>query len=467
MARVRCVGCGTLAETQALDPVCGRCGSSVLLHRESTPRLKASDLVKSLRGVWRYRQLLTGVPTGGVVSLGEGGTPLLRAPRLEKHLGLRTLLLKDESRNPTGSFIDRGSTVLVSLAKGEGFEECACLTTGNLGASLAAYCAKAGITARVSVGPSTDQGKLYQMLAYGAKVGAVLGGEGQVARGRKSLAVTAGNPYLLEGEKTTCLEVLEELGWQPPDAIVLPVGTGGHLSMTWHALVAAEQSGLIKRHKTKLIGVGVRRSKGSDADANTELEESEPYLVKEAAMAVKATGGRELSTTDYEAVEAMRLLARTEGIFAEPASASVVSCLSSALEEGDIHRDDLVVGIVTGAGLKDTRAVSRMARSVRRVPVRGVGQTPRVQVGETKLEILRALSQSTGYGYSLWRELSETRRLSTASVYQHLSELEAMGLVSRAGTVERLGRVRVTYEATAKGHELVKMELHLRMGHEG
>jgi len=158
------------------------------------------------------------------VSLGEGGTPLLKAERLGAELGVANLMIKDETRNPTGSFLDRGSTVLLSLARRRRVKECVCLTTGNLGASLAAYCAKAGIDARIRVHSSTDRGKLYQMLAYGADVDSST----RPLQGESSgvLPVTAGNPYLLEGEKTTGFEVVQDLGWAAPDVIVVPVGTG-------------------------------------------------------------------------------------------------------------------------------------------------------------------------------------------------------------------------------------------------
>ncbi|HUI86590.1 MAG TPA: pyridoxal-phosphate dependent enzyme, partial [Nitrososphaerales archaeon] len=149
MPILRCVGCGHVQESSLLDPVCERCSSAVVLADSQRVRVEAERFEEIPLGVWRYSLLLPVVSAGTRVTLGEGGTPLLPARRLGAELGLENLLLKDESRNPTGSFIDRGATVLVSLAKSRGVKECTCVTTGNLGASLAAYCAKAGIAARV------------------------------------------------------------------------------------------------------------------------------------------------------------------------------------------------------------------------------------------------------------------------------------------------------------------------------
>lgn len=470
MRAFRCVSCGRRSQSDRLDPVCLNCGSAVLLDELPRHAPTSVDLDGLSPGAWRYRALLPEIPAGDLVTLGEGGTPLLTAERLGKELGLRRLLLKDESRNPTGSFIDRGSTVLVSLARQKGVLRCSCVTTGNLGASLAAYCAKAGVEAHIQIQPSTDRGKLYQMLAYGAKIEAPPREPPADVSDTRSLSVSAGNPFILEGEKTTCFEIVQDLHWEPPDVIIVPVGTGGHLSMTWRALRQLRRSGLIDSVRTKLLGVtfrgpSMRRSaSGSASVAFTELEESEPFFRKEAAKAMKESRGREVATTESQAVRATGLLARTEGIFAEPASASVVASLASALDRGLVEPDETVVCIVTSAGLKDTKAVARLARSTRRVALRGDFSVARVQVGETKLEILRLLSSGPTYGYDLWKDLSASRRISTASVYQHLVELEGLGLVLRTGGVTSKGRERFPYELTKKGSELLKVAVGLERG---
>jgi threonine synthase len=462
MAPVKCVGCGREFRSQDLNPSCARCGSAVILSEEVRGRPSREQLEQEPPGVWRYRAFLPSIEPDLPVTLGEGGTPLLPARRLGAEVGVPNLLVKDESRNPTGSFIDRGCTVLVSMARLRGFGECTCVTTGNLGASLAAYCAKAGIGARITIDPSTDRGKLYQMLAYGARIEAPLSPDTR-GRGSGSLPVDAGCPYLLEGEKTTGLEVIQDLKWATPDVIVVPVGTGGHLSMIWRAIEQLRRSGLVGPSRCRLVGVRLggpkRPGQGSSQGRApfTELEDSVPYFGREAEKAIRASGGESITTTPGETIAATGLLARTEGIFAEPASASVIASLRIAQERGCIRRDDVVVCIITGAGLKDTKAVSRMVKLARPVPVREDYSVARIQVGETKLALLKMLAPGGRYGYELWQSLSVGRRISTASVYQHLGELEALGLVRRAGVATARGRERIPYELTRKGEDLLRV----------
>jgi threonine synthase len=404
-----------------------------------------------------------------LVTLGEGGTPLLRAARLGTELALDHLLIKDESRNPTGSFMDRGSTVLASLAKERGIKTCSCVTTGNLGASLAAYCAKAGIGAEIIIRPSTDRGKLYQMIAYGAHIETSSKPVKKGGPDNRSISVTAGNPYILEGEKTTCFEIVQDLGWETPDAILIPVGTGGHLSMFGRAIQQLKDSGLIDKSACRLIGVQfigstptIRAPRGKKhpspvEEPFTELEESEPIFRSEAVRAMEDSGGQWIETTARETIDATGLLARTEGIFAEPAAASVVAALQTAKSQGLIDADEAIVCVITGAGLKDTKAISKIAKATRQVVVKEDYPVARLQIGETKLQLLRSLASRPRFGYELWKELSSRRTITTASVYQHLGELEGLALVVKSGVVMARGRERVFYELTRKGSDLLKM----------
>lgn len=454
-------------ESSDLAPTCEACGSAVVLVSAENQPLSRSRLDNLPAGVWRYRAFLPTVAAEEVVTLGEGGTPLLRAERLSHELGLRNLLIKDESRNPTGSFMDRGSTVLLSLAKERGVKECTCVTTGNLGASLSAYCAKAGLKAHVRVHPNTDRGKLYQMLAYGAEIEATPPRTASRIRDGRVLPVTAGNPYLLEGEKTTAFELVHDLGWRTPDVIVVPVGTGGHLSMTWRAIVQLREAGLVENQHCRLLGVQLKGASGggpgrprATSPQNppvAELEESEPFFRREAERAIAESNGLSVETTPDETLVATGLLARTEGIFAEPASASVIAFLSEATRRGYIGRDETVVCIITGAGLKDTRAVSRLARETRRVTAREPYALPTPQIGGTKFALLRLLDRRPSYGYELWRQIGSERRITTASVYQHLVELEGFDMVRRRGSVVAKGRERVVYELAKRGADFLRI----------
>jgi threonine synthase len=467
MPLLKCVSCSLSEDSDDLDPSCRRCGSPVLLADRIPEGASRKEFDGAQAGVWRFRSFLPDVPPYETVTLGEGGTPLLPAHRLGAELGLKRLMLKDESRNPTGSFFDRGATVLVSLARKRAIRSCGCVTTGNLGASLAAYCAKGGIDCRVRIGPNVDRGKLYQMLVYGAEVEGPSGRPAAPQDTARTLSVDAANPYLLEGEKTTSFEIIQELGWKTPDAIVVPVGTGGHLSMIWRGIEQFRRSGLSARSNCRILCVqlegsepmmgrkqGGRGTHRQDASF-TELEESEPIFREEVARAISESGGQGVFTTEAATVKATGLLARTEGIFAEPASASVVASLDGAAKSGLIHRDEVVVCVITGSGLKDTRAVSRLAKAARRVTVRDEVVAGRTQIGDTKLAVLRLLQGSQRYGYQIWQELSSQRHMTTASVYQHLSELEGGGLVRRTGVVAVGGRDRVVYELTRRGKDFL------------
>jgi len=468
MAFLRCIKCSHTTDTRDLAPSCPKCGSAVIVAGAEVVSVSRAQLDDLPAGVWRYRAFLPEIANENIITLGEGATPLLRAERLGEALGLRRLLLKDESRNPTGSFLDRGSTVLVSLASRSGVQGCACVTTGNLGASLAAYCAKANVRARLRVDPNTDQGKLFQMLAYGAEIEASSDNTFGSRTDHRFLTVTAANPYLLEGEKTTGLELVQELGWKAPDVVVVPVGTGGHLSMIWRSLVQMRQSGLLDGSSCRLLGVRLEdgTSRASAPGGNlpsagrgsplVELE-SEHFFLSEAEKSMAESGGTQIITTGAQTLLAMGLLARTEGIFAEPSSASVVASLSEAVRSGHIEKGETVICVITGAGLKDTKAVSRLARQTRRVALREGIAMRSPTIGETKLAILRLLLRRPGYGYELWHLLGSMRRISTASVYQHLSELEGLSLIRRRGFVLVQGRERAVYELTKKGADLLKM----------
>lgn len=455
----RCVECAKTTDSDELAPTCETCGSALLREEARSADVSKVDLESLPQGVWRYRGFLPEVRTEDIISLGEGATPLLRAERLGAELGQRNILIKDESRNPTGSFMDRGTTVLVSIAKGRGVKECGCVTTGNLGASLAAYCAKAGMGARIRVNPNTDQGKLYQMLAYGAEIDTAL----PPAAAKRTLLVTAGNPYLLEGEKTTGFEIVSELGWRAPDVVVVPVGTGGHLSMIWRSFIELSDAGLLKRLDCRLVGVKLEepypraRVPSSESLRLAELAESVPFFRKAAEGAIADSHGFSLTISAGETISATGLLAKTEGIFAEPSAASVVAALGRAIKEGRVDRSETVACVITGAGLKDPKAVSRLAKETRRIVAGETYALPSPQIGETKLALLRLLGGAPNYGYELRRELGLERRISTASVYQHLLELEGFGMVRRRGSVTAKGRERVMYEITRRGSEYLRI----------
>ena len=301
----------------------------------------------------RFRDRLPIGPDTPIVSLGEGSTPLLAAPRLSEWLGSE-VRLKWEAANPTGSFKDRGMTVAVSKAVEAGVGTLVCASTGNTAASAAAYAARAGIEALV-VQPegAVALGKLAQARAVGARVVGVRGGFDAAFAAAEELAARPGhalvnskNPDRLEGQKTAAFELVEDLG-APPDVLALPYGGGGNL--TAYALGFREEGRLPRL----LAGEAADRGR----TLASAIRITTPVHARSVERAVAESGGDVVSLTDEEIVSAWRELARREGLFCEPASAAGLA----ALKRMPARPDEVVACVVTGHGLKDTAAVERIA----------------------------------------------------------------------------------------------------------
>jgi threonine synthase len=301
----------------------------------------------------RYRDRLPVDGSTPVVSLGEGGTPLLPAPRLSERLGLR-IWLKWEGANPTGSFKDRGMTVAVSKALQEGVRAVVCASTGNTAASAAAYAARAGLPALVlQPAGGVALGKLAQARALGARVLEVRGSFDQALAAARELAdrgthalVNSLNPYRIEGQKTAAFEIVEELG-EPPDVLALPYGGGGNTSAYARGFEEAA-AGL-----PRILSAQASRRAETLASA---IRIAEPVHARDVEEALRRSGGKAVTVSDEEILEAWRALAQQEGLFCEPASAAGVAALShAALEPGS-----RVVCVITGHGLKDPEAVARL-----------------------------------------------------------------------------------------------------------
>ena len=300
----------------------------------------------------RYRDRLPVGDATVAVSLGEGATPLLPAPRLSERLGAE-VLLKWEGANPTGSFKDRGMTVAISLALEAGVGAVVCASTGNTAASAAAYAARAGMRALVlQPAGAVAAGKLAQTRALGAQVLDVRGSFDLALEAARELAargthvlVNSLNPHRLEGQKTAAFEIVEELGGAP-DVIALPYGGGGNVRA--YALGFAE------------AGQGMPRIFAGEAAHRADTLASAIRIVRpahatETAAAVAASAGEVVALSDDEIVEAWRELATGEGLFCEPSSAAGLAALARAR----LARPARIVCVVTGHGLKDPEAAAR------------------------------------------------------------------------------------------------------------
>lgn len=313
----------------------------------------------------RYLELY---PVGAVLSLGEGGTPLLRSKNLERELGLDfELWFKCEFMSVTGSFKDRGSSVEVARALEMGAKSCVCASTGNMGASVAAYCAAAGLDCSVFIPSDAAAPKIQQILAHGAGVSQVAGDYSRAALLAESAYEKEGK-YLLgdylhrrEGTKSVGFEILDRL--EDTDHIVCPVGNGVLLSAIWKSVEEFHTLGFI-REKPKLAGIQaagcspVARAFEEGADIRPmpgrtialAIECPDPLDGERALSALRESGGFAGTVTDGEILEARDMLARKEGMFAEPAGAAALAGLIKY--RGEIPRGERVVCLVTGHGLK-------------------------------------------------------------------------------------------------------------------
>jgi threonine synthase len=380
MVHQECINC---KKTYGIDEIvyfCKKCGDILEIKfglEELDEAFQKSDWRSKPLSVWRYRDFLPIHEATQTVTLGEGGTGLHRSEHLGAELGLKNLYVKNEGENPTGSFKDRGMTVGVTKALELGARHVICASTGNTSASLAAYAARAGIKCTVLI-PSGKiaYGKLSQAMIHGAKVLQVRGNFDQALEFVLKLAdkhkdiylLNSINPFRIEGQKSLGYEICEQLNCEPPDRIIIPVGNAGNISAVWKGLTEFYKLGYIKK-LPKMTGIQAAGSapiaqaikKGSDKIVPVEQPETiatairigAPVSWKKAVNAIHESNGTAETVTDEEILDAQKILARIEGIFVEPASASSIAGLKKLVNNGIISKDERVVCITTGHGLKD------------------------------------------------------------------------------------------------------------------
>ena len=380
MVHQECINCKTAYSVDEIVYFCKKCGDILEIKfdgNELTEAAKTSDWKTKPLAVWRYRSFMPIHETTKLVTLGEGGTGLHRSARLGEELGIKNLYVKNEGENPTGSFKDRGMTVGVTKAVELGVGHVICASTGNTSAALAAYAARAGIKCTVLI-PSGKiaYGKLSQAMIHGAKVLQVRGNFDEALEFVLKLAekhkdiylLNSINPFRIEGQKSLGYEICEQLNYEAPDRIVIPVGNAGNISAVWKGLTEFYQLGLIKK-LPKMTGIQaagsapIAQAIKANSDKIVPIEHPEtiatairigaPVSWKKAVNAIRESHGTAETVTDEEILDAQKTLARIEGIFVEPASASSIAGLSKLIKNGTIHKDEKVVCITTGHGLKD------------------------------------------------------------------------------------------------------------------
>lgn len=386
---LRCLVCRRVYNPKQIDYVCPDHGTEGIVDVEYDYQLIRSRVARlrpgSEPGMWRYRALLPvetdSVPPPVLV----GATPMVMAPRLADELGVGSVWVKDEGRQPTASLKDRASAMAVVKAAELGIGTITTASTGNAAAALAGMCAAAGSRAVIFVPRDAPRGKIAQLLAYGASVIAVEGSYGQAFEMSMEAARRTGwynrntgfNPYMSEGKKTAAFEICESLDWDAPDVVTVGVGDGciiGGLHKGFRDLMAL---GWIDR-MPRLVGVQAEGSAFlADAWRNGEDPLTKPAILPstvadsisaglprdrlKAMAAVRESEGAFVTVSDEEILTAIPEMARGSAVFGEPAAAAAWAGAKRADVLGLLHKSDRVVVLSTGSGLKDSAAAERAA----------------------------------------------------------------------------------------------------------
>ncbi|WP_210365701.1 threonine synthase [Bacillus sp. REN3] len=312
-----------------------------------------------------YREFLPVSDKTPLLTLHEGNTPLIKLSRLSEEWGL-DLFVKVEGANPTGSFKDRGMVMAVAKAKEEGSDTVICASTGNTSASAAAYAARAGLRCIIVIPEGKiAMGKLAQAVMYGASIVSIEGNFDEALRIVRAISetepvtlVNSVNPYRLEGQKTAAFEICDELGGAP-DILAIPVGNAGNISAYWKGFKeydAAKATGLPRMYGFEAEGAAAivqGKPIAQPETIATAIRIGNPASWDLAVNAQDESNGKIDEVSDDEILEAYRMLASSEGIFAEPASCASLAGIHKLLKQGKIPRGAKVVAVLTGNGLKD------------------------------------------------------------------------------------------------------------------
>ncbi len=367
--------CSQCHATYALnEPIwrCQRCGALLDLEYEAV--IDPAKIRERRPGLWRYREAIPVEQDVNIVTLGEGFTPLV-----EVNFGGRMALVKQDQLFPSGSYKDRGATVLVSKMKELGIDYCVEDSSGNAGCAVAAYCARAGIGCEIYVPEDTAQAKLAQIQLYGARLVRVPGSREDTARavmaaaGRHYYASHSWNPFFFQGTKTFAYEVCEQLGWAAPEVAILPVGNGTLLLGAYLGFRELERAGIIRK-APRLVAVQ-SESCAPLAQAWAQNLVQIPAVVKKDTLAegiaiaapirgsqivaaVRQTGGEFITVSDGEIKASLAALSR-QGFYIEPTAAATAAGVEKYLSG---HKQkELVVSVFNGHGLKATEKMSTLA----------------------------------------------------------------------------------------------------------
>ena len=374
---LKCVQCKMTVDEKQEYTNCPKDGAPlevVMNYDIIGSRVNRHSLMQAPLGSSKYLDFYPIRDKRKAVTLNEGGTPLYHAKNLGKQLGLKNLYIKYEGANPTGAFKDRGTMVEITKAIELGKKAVVCASSGNMAASVSAYCAKANMPAYVLVPQGTPIGKLAQTLAYGARIIQIRGTYDVAAKLTREIAINKGHylagdyAYRLEGQKSQGYEIAEQLNWRAPDRLLIPIGCGTNSSAIWKGFKEYQMLDFID-NLPKMVGV---QAKGADpvikafskklhdvaplsnpSTISSAICVGDPLDGKKILKALYESKGSAFSVGDEDTLEAEKLLARTESIFVEPSAATSLAALMQMVKSGSVDKDEVIVMVMTGQGLKD------------------------------------------------------------------------------------------------------------------
>lgn len=391
---VTCDSCGRNPERSEL--LCATCGGTLSFD------YLAADVQwdDTKRGMWRYWPLLPIEDSDDVVTLGEGGTPLLRSTLFPQH----AVYLKDETRNPTGSHKDRQLCVAINHARALGRKASVLVSAGSTGIANSAYAARAGLQSVVFMSDGVPEARVYPVFALGSRLVEVPGPIDPLIDRLNELAAERGiyhsstarncNPYQSEGAKTIAFEIVEQLG-RAPEWVVTPVGGGGTLASMWRGFTELFNRGVIDK-RPRMVGVVPRRfnamerafewgyetheqirsipDEGTEATVQVKLAHAFPPDGPDALRALRESNGMMMSVSDQDALRGAAQCSRTEGLYVEPSTGTGIAGLQVLLNSGKVAADDTVVGLLCGSGFRETSLTMEIEPLEREtVPMDGLG----------------------------------------------------------------------------------------------
>jgi threonine synthase len=393
---LRCRECGAEYELQATH-VCEMCFGPLdaVYDKDLLKKIVRRDRIENgPKSMWRYRDLLPVEDSVSVVTLGEGFTPLVKAERLGAELGLRNLYLKNDSMNPTNSFKDRVVSVAISWARAHGFETIACASTGNLANAVAAYAARAGLECFVFIPNDLEPAKVAAISVFDPNLVAVRGTYDDVNRLCSQLLESTPwafcniniRPFYAEGSKTLTFETAEQLGWKLPDEIIIPIASGCQFVRHRQAVSELIEFGLVRGERVpaftgaQALGCAPVYNAFHSDTPDRVLPVKPNTIARSIAIGnpsdgiyvnriARESGGVVEAVTEEEIVDAMRLLARTEGIFTETAGGVTIGVLAKLARAGRWRGDETVVAYVTGHGLKTADVLATANGHAKRVEI--------------------------------------------------------------------------------------------------